>query len=97
MIVSFHVTHARHSASCITPRLKEFYMRRFFVLLVAATLVAAGVLTQSVRAAGDWYVSTNGNDTNDCRSAATACRTIGVAIERADPTWRDWIYVAAGI
>ena len=75
-------------------------MRRFFVLLVAVSLVFAGALTQSVRAAGDWYVSTTGNDTNDCRSLATACRTIGVAIERADATEgtvRDSIGVAAGI
>ena len=70
-------------------------MRRFFILLVAAAFVAAGVMTQSVRAAGSWYVSKTGNNANDCRSMATACRTIGAAIARAESG--DVIYIAAGV
>jgi hypothetical protein len=33
--------------------------------------------------AGQLYVATTGNDSNDCRSPATACRTIQAAIDKA--------------
>jgi Right handed beta helix region/Thrombospondin type 3 repeat len=50
---------------------------------------------QRTQAAGPWYVSTTGNDTNDCMSPATACLTLQSAIDRASPG--DTINVEAGI
>ncbi len=41
-----------------------------------------------------WYVSTIGDDSNDCQSPATACKTIQAAIEKASAG--DTIYVAEG-
>lgn len=43
-----------------------------------------------------WYVNATGNDTNNCISPATACRTISAAISRA-ATSGDTIKVASGI
>ena len=50
--------------------------------------------SQSTLASGVWYVRTNGNDANDCLSAATPCNTIKGAIGKADSG--DTIYVASG-
>ncbi|MDT4969728.1 MAG: hypothetical protein QOJ64_4465 [Acidobacteriota bacterium] len=61
--------------------------------LVLGLMIFGGRVTQ---AAGTWYVnSTTGNDTNDCLSPATACKTINAAIGKASPG--DTINVAAGI
>lgn len=45
-------------------------------------------------AAGPWYVSTTGNDTNTCLSSGAACLTIQAAINKA--SGGDTINVAAG-
>ncbi len=66
-------------------------------LLVIISLVFAGAFSPSDPAASPWYVSTNGRDTNDCRSPATACRTIGAAIGKVDAVLGDTIYIAAGV
>jgi len=42
----------------------------------------------------DWYVSTSGNDGNDCRSWGTACLTIQGAIDKAGAG--STVHVAAG-
>ncbi len=42
-----------------------------------------------------WYVSTTGNNANDCLSPSSPCATIDVAIGRA--FYGDTIYVAAGV
>ena len=31
---------------------------------------------------GTWYVTTSGNDSNDCLSVATACRTVKAAVAK---------------
>jgi len=50
---------------------------------------------RGVQAAGTWYVnSTTGNDSFDCLSPATACKTINAAIGKASSG--DTIIVAAG-
>jgi hypothetical protein len=55
-------------------------MNRYTCLLVIALLLAASM----ARASATWYVdAANGNDTNDCHSPASACRTIGHAISLA--------------
>lgn len=59
------------------------------IILASSTLFAV-----SVQAAGPWYVSTAGNDANDCLSVATACLTINAAIVKASAG--DTINVAAG-
>ncbi|HUF10186.1 MAG TPA: IPTL-CTERM sorting domain-containing protein [Rhodothermales bacterium] len=49
---------------------------------------------ESAWAAGPWFVSTAGNDANDCLTPATACLTIEGAIAKASSG--DTINVAAG-
>jgi uncharacterized Zn-binding protein involved in type VI secretion len=48
-----------------------------------------------IRASGTWFVAPTGNDTNDCLSAATACKTISAAIGKAADG--DTLIIAAGI
>src|SRR3954466_2340662 len=47
-----------------------------------------------VYAGGPWYVAPTGAAANDCRTPATACRTIGAAIQKAASG--ETIYIAAG-
>jgi hypothetical protein len=61
-----------------------------FFLIVALIMG----LPQVASAAGPWYVSTTGNDSNDCLTELTACLTIQAAINKA--SWGDTIHVAAG-
>ena len=61
-----------------------------FVLVLAFALVQVPM----VGAAGPWYVSTSGNDVNDCLTPATACLTIQAAIGKASAG--DTINVLAG-
>ncbi len=67
--------------------------RLFFVLALIIGLVVLPT-PQPVRAAGPWYVSTTGNDANDCQGATTPCATINGAIEKAANG--DTINVAIG-
>ena len=66
------------------------------MLTVLALMVVTGLATapQPTQAAGPWYVITNGSDSNDCLSPATACATINGAINKASSG--DTIYVATG-
>src|SRR6266545_1876688 len=61
-------------------------------LAVVATVFTMGV--PAAVAAGDWYVDTAGNDTNDCETAATPCLTLQAAINKASSG--DTVHVAAG-
>ncbi|MFL5800323.1 MAG: choice-of-anchor Q domain-containing protein [Roseiflexaceae bacterium] len=47
-----------------------------------------------VYAGGPWYVAPTGAAANDCRTPATACRTIGAAVQKA--AGGDTIHIAAG-
>jgi hypothetical protein len=49
---------------------------------------------QQYTAVGQWYVSTHGNDTNDCASPAKPCATINGAIDKASAG--DTVNVAIG-
>lgn len=64
------------------------------VLLVSLLVLLLFVSARIVSAAGPWYVSTTGNNSNDCLSWATACRTIQGAVNKA--TSGDTIYISAG-
>jgi len=83
-------------------------MRKGFLLLMVAlglglglTLnllgwLGAGRVVQAAPAATTWYVNgATGQDSNDCQSPATACKTIGAAIGKAASG--DTIQIAAGI
>jgi hypothetical protein len=69
-------------------------------LATLSTLILALVLGlvifggQQTQAAGPWYVSTTGNDANDCLSPATACLTLQAAINKASSG--DTVNVEAG-
>jgi len=53
-------------------------------LLITGLVVIGSCLTMSASpvrsAASTWFVSSSGQDTNDCRTAVTPCATIGAAI-----------------
>jgi len=49
-----------------------------------------------VRAAGPWYVSTLGSDSNDCLSSATPCATINTALNQPSFLSGDTILIATG-
>lgn len=63
-------------------------------LFLALAVLGSSLNPQPVRAAGPWYVSTTGDDNNDCQSSTTACLTINGAINKAANG--DTIYVAVG-
>ena len=67
-------------------------IRLLIVTAVLLALVAAWTVTG--QAGGPWYVSTTGDDGNDCLSWATACATIQGAIGKASAG--DTVNVAAG-
>jgi hypothetical protein len=66
----------------------------FSALVVTLTLGLMMFGGSKTKAAGPWYVSTTGNDTNDCQSPATACLTLQAAINYASEG--DTINVEAG-
>lgn len=71
--------------------------RKVAVLSALALTLVVGLMMfgpARTRAAGPWYVSTTGNDGNDCLSPGTACLTIQAAIIKASAG--DTINVAAG-
>lgn len=74
-------------------KLKNLAVLSALVLTLGLGLMIYGV--RITHAAGPWYVNgTTGNDTNDCLSPATACKTIQAAIGKASAG--DTINVAAG-
>ena len=73
-------------------------LKKIAVLSALTLTMTMGLMIFSgrgVQAAGTWYVnSTTGNDSFDCLSPATACKTINAAIGKASSG--DTINVAAG-
>jgi parallel beta helix pectate lyase-like protein len=61
----------------------------FFALL---TLAALNLLT--ARASGYWYASPTGDNSNDCQTTTTPCKTIQAAINKAPEG--DYVVVMAG-
>jgi hypothetical protein len=68
--------------------------RSIIVLVLVIGLVFFVQAPQSVRAAGPWYVTTTGDDNNNCLSPSTSCATINGAIGKASAG--DTINVAVG-
>ena len=65
--------------------------------LIVLLAIVPGLLTfngMHVQAAGPWYVTPNGSDSNDCLSPGTACATINAAISKSSDA--DTIFVALG-
>ena len=73
-------------------------LKKLATLSTLALALALGLVSfggQQTQAAGPWYVSTTGNDENDCLSPATACLTLQAAINKASAG--DTINVEAGL
>lgn len=73
------------------------YLKKLATLsILAVALVLSLVIFggQQTQAAGPWYVSTTGNDANDCLTPATACLTLQAAINKASSG--DTVNVEAG-
>jgi len=85
------------SAIAWSRRASSAFARPAVLIAVFLVLVPVCILLirPAVHASGTtWYVSTTGNNGNDCLSAGTACLTIGGAISKAAAG--DTIDVAAG-
>jgi hypothetical protein len=67
---------------------------KIFLALMVVLSTGAISSQRNATAAGLWYVSTTGNDSNDCLSAGTACQTINGAVVKAASG--DTILVAVG-
>ncbi len=65
------------------------------ILLVLILFAILASVNQPVHAAGPWYVTPGGNDSNSCLSPGSPCATINAAIGMASAS--DTIYVAEGI
>ena len=77
---------------CYRPRMSH---RVSLCLVVGAAVVfAALAATARVAAAGPLFVSTAGNDANDCQTFGTACRTVGAAVGKASAG--DVIIITSG-
>lgn len=63
-------------------------------LILGLAMIAIATVPQAAYAAGSWYVSGGGDDTNDCLSPGTPCATINAAIGKASAG--DTIDVASG-
>lgn len=61
----------------------------------APSATASATLAVPPSAPGQWFVGPYGSDTNACRSAAAACRTINAALALAEPG--AVIHLAAGV
>ena len=77
------------------------------ILKLGGASVLALTLADAANAATTWYVNgRNGNDSNDCQSAQTACKTIGHAIALvssgdtvtvAASTYNENLFIGSGI
>jgi hypothetical protein len=78
---------------------KSMSLKKVAALSAVALTLTMGLMIfggRSVQAAGPWYVnSATGNDSFNCTSPATACKTINAAIGKASSG--DTINVAAGL
>src|SRR5262252_894523 len=83
---------ARSQRASWEERTKEDVMKIRFVLCWMLLLIP--FLVSAALASTTWYVNgVNGSDSNNCKSATTACKTIGHAISLASSG--DSIMVAA--
>ncbi len=76
---------------------KQALFLPFLIMALIASVIGA-LLTSAppTHAAGPWYVNdATGNDSNDCATPATACKTIDAAIGKASAD--DTVIVAAGV
>ncbi len=69
-------------------------LRKLSVAIIFAVLALTTLDYQTARAFTQWYVSPTGDDTNDCQTQATPCKTIQAAINKAASG--DVIVVATG-
>jgi uncharacterized repeat protein (TIGR01451 family) len=67
-----------------------------FILLVVFVVVSKATVVTPAYAVGFWYVSTIGNDSNDCTTASTPCTGINGALNKAGFVDGDTIRVAIG-
>jgi hypothetical protein len=65
----------------------------------AVTATVSGIITQASFSLGNflWYVTTDGNDNDDCLSPAKACATINGALNKPGFIADDTILVATGV
>ena len=77
--------------------MKKYLLARLcaaaLVLALAASLAGCN-LGGSGGTPNQWYVAPTGDDSNDCQSATTPCRTIGAAVQKA--LLGDAIHLAPG-
>lgn len=76
--------------------MKALPLFRRFLLVVF--LISASIFVpqaQRVIAAGVWYVSPTGSDSNNCSAIATPCKTVNGAISKAAAS--DTIYITEGV
>ena len=66
-------------------------------ILAGAALSVMALTSQSVRAAGPWYVAPGGSDVNTCTAPNTACATINGALSKPGFIAGDTIRVATGV
>lgn len=71
------------------------YVRFSTGLALIAAMLACTLFEDIAAGSGTWYVATTGDDSNDCLSEASPCRTIQAAIDRA--TTGGNIHIADGI
>jgi uncharacterized repeat protein (TIGR01451 family) len=76
----------------------KVYFKAWLTVLVLAlgVLVMITLASQPARAAGPWYVTPGGDDSNDCLSPTTACATINGALNKPGFVAGDTILVATG-
>jgi hypothetical protein len=73
-----------------------YWMRliKIYSLITFGTFFLLVLISYPVNAAGPWYVSVSGDDSNDCLSISTPCATINSALAKASAD--DTIFVAIG-
>jgi hypothetical protein len=73
-------------------------LRLFFTFVAVAGLIllVSAHSLPSARAAGPWYVSNSGNDSNDCASSTTPCSSINGALNKPGFVAVDTVNVAVG-
>jgi hypothetical protein len=76
-------------------KMSHKFFRWFVSLILGLAMIAIASVPQAAHAAGSWYVSTGGDDNNDCLSPGTPCATVNAAIAKASAG--DTVLVASGI
>ena len=66
-------------------------------ILACSTLFAITPASQTVRAAGSWYVAPGGSDANTCAAPGAACASINGALNKPGFVAGDTVLVAIGL